>query len=320
MARISYKFKNKIIFNAQMSYFIYIILIVTPLIYLPNPINYSELPKIVFLVLMIIIMFLFMSFKESNNNYFGLREYKIICLYIILLVISSFCSYNFKFSIFGYPTRYEGLTTILVYIFLFLITSGNFVFNKKYFNIFIISMILVSTYAVLQYMGFDPIDKRWLRVEIIGRGYSTFGNPNFLGSYLTLILPITAYSFVKSGKWFYLLAAGSIYLALITSFTRSAWLGSFARLVLLLVFFLKYNYSKKYLAIIISLFIFITAIIEIQTEGRVISRMLSISEDAVRVLTQEVGNDNAGANRIFIWKKVIPLLGKDHLLVLDLKL
>jgi len=218
------------------------------------------------------------------------------------------------FYILGYPTRYEGLTTVLMYIFMFLLASRNFEFNKKYYNIFIITIIILSVYAVFQYLGFDPIYKKWIRIEFIGRGHSTFGNPNFLGTYLTLVLPIAVFSFVKSGKWIYLLAAGLVYLSLLTSFTRSGWLGSFTGLAILVIFFLKYEYNKKHLAIIIISFLIITVITEIQTEGRVISRLFSISKDAGKVLTQAEGYEDAGANRIFIWKRVIPMIKERPLL------
>lgn len=299
---------SKIIFSEQMNFFVFLAVAITPLIYLPNPINYSELPKLMFLVFITVVIFAIMIIIKDKENYLVHREDKLIYLYILLLITSTFFSYNRRFSLLGYPTRYEGLTTILIYIFMYLLASRNFEFKKKYLKIFILTSIILSLYGVFQYFGFDPVYKKWIRIEFIARGHSTFGNPNFLGTYLTLVLPIAVFSFVKSGKWLYLFAAGSIYLSLITSFTRSGWLGSFSGLAMLLIFFLKYKYNKKYLAIMIILFLVITVTMEIQTEGRVISRMLSIPEDAGNVLTQGVGYENAGANRIFIWKNVIPLI------------
>ena len=68
------------------------------------------------------------------------------------------------------------------------------------------------------------------------------------------------------------------------------------------------NYNKKYLATIIGLFLIITVVMEIQSDGRVITRMLSITEDAERFLTQAEGYEDAGANRIFIWRRIIPMI------------
>jgi len=301
-------FKDKMEFRIRMNYFLFLVLFITPFIYIPNPINYSGLPKFVFLIFITTVISAVMILKKDKEKEPEFLEDRLLLAYVVLMILSTFFSYNMEYSMFGYSTRYEGLLTILIYIFMFLLAYRNFKFEERYFRLFIIGAIVLSLYGVSQYLGFDPVPITWTNVTFKGRGYSTFGNPNFLGTYLTLVLPIAVYSYVKSGRILYLIAAGSIYLSLITSFTRSGWLGSLVGFTILISYFLKYKYNKKYLAIIIILFLVITIAMEIQTGGRVISRMLSITEDAGKVLTQAEGYEDAGANRIFIWRRVIPLI------------
>ncbi|MHB9155178.1 MAG: tetratricopeptide repeat protein [Endomicrobiales bacterium] len=89
---------------------------------------------------------------------------------------------------------------------------------------------LASVYGVLQYFS---IEFFWPRVlnPFGGRSVSTFGNPNFLSSYLVLLFPLVYVSYLKaesaSKRFFYLFFVVSYFAALLCTLTRSSWLGVF---------------------------------------------------------------------------------------------
>jgi O-antigen ligase len=100
----------------------------------------------------------------------------------------------------------------------------------------VVSGSVVSVYTLLQYSGIDPI--QW--TELTNRVFSTFGNPDLLGSYLvfplalSLGLAITTSTRWRAFAWWS--TAALISSALVITRTRGAWLGALAML-LCFVFF-----------------------------------------------------------------------------------
>lgn len=88
---------------------------------------------------------------------------------------------------------------------------------------------LSSVYGVLQYFNFEVV---WPQVlnPYGGRAVSTFGNPNFLSSYIVVLMPAALGLFVverRPGRRF---AYGALFIALhsalLATLTRSSWLGA----------------------------------------------------------------------------------------------
>ncbi len=97
---------------------------------------------------------------------------------------------------------------------------------------------VAGAYAFLQFCGFDFA--LWQEAQLNSRSISTFGQPNFLGSFLLLSLPISFFLISKSKRFFkrvWLSLSVVLQLTgLVVSGSRSAWL-AFA-LVLILVLLL----------------------------------------------------------------------------------
>ena len=307
-------FSDSISYSERINYFIFVLLTFTPFIYLKNAYDSINLPKIVVFSMVILIISIMWTLKSDKPTIEGIIEYKLILVYFGFVFISTLNSYNLLSSIFGHIGRFEGWLSLSIYIILFYFASSNYCFNKKYLVVFLIAFTLISFYGVLNYYGILPALRNAGLVINKGRAIALFGNPNFFGTYLVLVLPISVYSYLKSGKRQYLISSGAVYLALITTFTRSAWLGSLIGLVILIFYLIKYKYNKKNLVIIITLFMFITMVMDIQTEGRVISRFSSIQRDVGKVLTQTEDYENAGGNRMFIWVRAIELIKEKPLL------
>lgn len=98
---------------------------------------------------------------------------------------------------------------------------------------------LASAYSILQYFGIDWVWPRALN-PYGGRAVSTFGNPNFLSSYLVTLLPLAALYYLKAVDVGRRLAYGVLVLmmwaSLLASLTRSSWVGGLFGLAVLSCF------------------------------------------------------------------------------------
>lgn len=101
-------------------------------------------------------------------------------------------------------------------------------------RLFVISGALVALYGVMQYVFGWTTSNAWIDENMFEeetmRVYSTLANPNVLGEYLLLVLPVSAVFFLKDkantlSKWVYLAVTGLVFLCLILTQSRGCWLG-----------------------------------------------------------------------------------------------
>lgn len=134
-------------------------------------------------------------------------------------------------SVFGHYTRGEGLLTYLIYAAIFFLTVQ---FANKGSRLREMALAvfwsgsIVSAYGVLQFLGVD-----WVRdvpAFLEGRAYSTLGNPLILGSQLMFVLPISIALALAEKRiaWRAVYWSGAMLaaIALMATFSRSAWLGA----------------------------------------------------------------------------------------------
>ncbi len=143
-----------------------------------------------------------------------------------------------------YPTfKMEGL----VDIYAILMWGAALVFWAKYLktsslraflNIFTATAFAASLYGICQYFGFDIFWKSDIQ-NFGSRVVSTFGNPNFLASYIVMTLPLTFIFYLETksitNKIYYLLACCSLSGFLALCGARSAWLGIAAAVAVLVL-------------------------------------------------------------------------------------
>ena len=157
------------------------------------------------------------------------------------------------------------------------------------------SAFLVSVYGIFQYFT-GAANENWidpaLFEDISGRAISTFENPNMLAEYLILILPFVLAMFLYTKntgmKAVYLLSFASCILCVVYTWSRSAWLGAIAGLVL---FFLLYSKKTLYLLFVALAALPIANFILPQT---VLDRFYSIGNLA----------DSSNLYRVYLWKSV----------------
>ena len=177
----------------------------------------------------------------------------------------------------------------------------------------ILSAVIVSIYGISQYFGFDPIPRDEIRMSWSGRAFSTMGNPNFLGTYMVIILPIPIFKFLTDSKKINLLTGSIIYLCLLVTFTRSALLGFAVILSFVTIFVIKRRDLWKNFTILMLVFVSIALFVNIESEGKLYGRLLSIGNDAQALFEEEDGYEKAGANRVYIWLRTIDLIKESPL-------
>ncbi len=108
-------------------------------------------------------------------------------------------------------------------------------FKKKTFGVLFFVGFIAAFYGILQFLGIEFVWPRLLN-PFGGRSVSTFGNPNFLSSYLVILLPILFAYYINAKKSsdviFYFIYIFTYMTSLVVTLTRSSWLGAFGGLVL----------------------------------------------------------------------------------------
>jgi putative inorganic carbon (HCO3(-)) transporter len=303
--------KNQFRKNTQIT--IVLVLAVVPLLFI-------RFERFDFLIIRIAALFIliisFMIIMAKNLKILGNvveRDSinKALLVYLLLLVLSIPFSGNITRSIIGSPGRFEGLITIVLYIFLFIIARLCPKLSDRLWLIIMTSGLLVSALGIVQFFGYYPFSDSVI-MEFGGRPYSTMGNPNFLGTYLVLIIPISMYIYVFKNNKFGLAGFALLLYCLLCTSTRGAWLGFVASIVCLVGLHhiccnIMYDEKKRYVIVFI-IAVIILLIFNFQTGGRLLDRFLSISNDAIDFLSNNEESDNAGAFRGFIWKRVIQMI------------
>lgn len=124
----------------------------------------------------------------------------------------------------------------LVFMLFYFVVINTIRTRKQLFDaltIFAVSGVLVCLYGIAQYVfGWDA-SAAWIDDEMFSdikmRVYSTLENPNVLGEYILLVLPICAALIWQKpktlSKLVYTAAAAVLFVTLILTFSRGCWIG-----------------------------------------------------------------------------------------------
>lgn len=165
-------------------------------------------------------------------------------------VVSTLFSTSLALSIWGASNSNEGLVAIFGYV-LVAFLSIQYVRSTHALRTVAVTAVvagsLVSVYAVLQLWGINPLPFNGDG----GRVFSTYGNPDMLGTYLVFPLTLalglalsSARGWRRAASWF---ATALIAVALIATQTRGAWIGALAAItyVVLGVWGTKWHASRE---------------------------------------------------------------------------
>jgi len=183
--------------------------------------------------------------KFFNTQVFaGLKEFLYLSvIFLSILLVSTIFSYDIKNSV-------KRFIIILGYYGLFLgvLKLKNEKFIKNILRIIVMVSIIESLYTVTQYFfGFDFFSRKEIYKHC--RSMGTLGYPNDLGFSFGIFLPFLISLFwnekILKLKIFYLIGCIFMFVGLILTFTRGAWLS-----LIIAIFFMAIVREKKFLLIL----------------------------------------------------------------------
>ena len=226
-----------------------------PLFFLPNIFTTFELAKVVFfeggavlLLLLWILKYLFLGFSPS----FQWEKYWYLWLSLLALAafyfVATFFSVAPDISFLGWYPRFQGLFTFVNYLILGMVVFFELKSLKQRERLVVVlicGLLFVCGIALLQ--KFLPGFLQWWNdSEFNGRIYGTLANPNYLASYIVMMVPILIVNILrKKGRifsWLVLLVAMT---ALFLTLSREGYLGCFLSVLFLFIVVAYRRKAKK---------------------------------------------------------------------------
>lgn len=251
----------------------FLALFITPIVFTSYTSELFEIPKALFVYAIASTFFcLYILYSFASRKILFTKNSFLIffLLFILAMGISTIFSTDQHLSTFGYYTRLNGsLLTTICYFIIFFVTSS--LISKKEsiegLKFLVISAVFVSIWGIPGHFGYDPncfiltgkLTSLCWREEFQPtlRIFSTFGQPNWLGAFLTMTIPISlSFTLTTKGfqKIFFLASSLIILFALIFTNSRSSFL---ALIITFGIFFALLGFQKiKSNAISLTIFIF----------------------------------------------------------------
>ncbi len=272
--------------NKLTEFLFYLLFLLTPLLMYKNTTELFELNKMIFIYLIAILIFISWLIKIKKENKITLKKTFLdipIAIFLLTQIASTVFSIDRYTSFFGFYGRFNGgLLSIFVYIFLFYAFINLFDFNKinHLLKTSLLSAFLVMLWGLPGKFGYDLScfvflkelsNNCWVdQFKPSERLFSTLGQPNWLGSYLSINFFIALYFLLKekTKKIFskkFLIYGGFLLLCFVVILftrSRSSYLGVFLGLIFFTIKSRLFNKKLSLLVIllIISIFIFKTGI------------------------------------------------------------
>ena len=247
--------------------------------------------------LVVLATFLYMFTKGLKFN--RTIAYIPLIIYVAAIIISTVVSPYKELSLAGTIDRYEGFYALLSYL-LICAVCVNMVNNEKVVRYLMISLgtsaIIISLIGLFQLIGCDLFKSDFgLKLiipakyhELIGNVnfkftqiYTTFTNPNYVGSYMAMIilLSLTYLIFIK-GKRYKIFAALVLILSLVNLFgsrSRGGLIGLVFGLMLLLIIAARQMLKNKIIIIgAIAGIIVVFGAVNSFTDGLLVNRLVGI--------------------------------------------
>ncbi|MFD1037346.1 O-antigen ligase family protein [Virgibacillus byunsanensis] len=309
----------------KQKYYVLILIFMTAYPFLVLPfwnIYYVTLIKLVYLSLFVIIMwyfFIYQCFREKRLlGVLQTKGEKLAVLFFLLICISTLFSQDPMVSFLGGLHKVQGLIAWFSYISLFLFTYILIPINKQVniIRLVVFASFFVGVYGIVQHFHLDsltgkPVDRSFVK------SWAVFDNANYFGTYLVIviILAMTLYLSVESrrGYFIYWIIVSTLFISLLYTTTRGAWIGAFSGVFILTVLLVwkRRDIWKRWAILLFSL-LFLLVIVNVSEDNYIFNRIFSIGEDANALVSEDDGD--AGAGRWTLWKTSFPLI-KDYYLI-----
>ena len=167
--------------------------------------------------------------RDRQRDLFYVPMNRYIWLYAGIYLVGTFFSVNLKGSLLG------GMLTVAFV--LFTIMLENAVTTRRQLDVLIAMMVLAGTvvalYGIFQYLfGWGYQSTAWVDADMFGDSFrvpSTLENPNMLGQYLILAIPLGGAGLLSAKDWaqrvWYFICCGIMCVCMLLTLSRGAWLG-----------------------------------------------------------------------------------------------
>ncbi len=309
--------ENKIVYicDKVIEYGIYSLVFFVPIVFCPYTYDSFELIKMSLLFNITLLILLTWIIKSIENKKIQFNKTPIFwasIIYFIVLVIATLNSKSILISLYGVYGLNQGLFVNLCYVILFIVIINNIDMSKIKNILFftILSGLLVAIYGVFQYFGYDPVLET--NGNIGNRSDSTLGNPVFLGNFLTMILPISIVSSISSShrwKMFYGFSTAIMFLCLLFTSSRGAWVAFICSLILLIILIVK-KIKKDDIKWLLGLFIIIILFIIGFSQKEMIlpNKRVTLTE---RAISSTKLSEPSIVARLNMWRTAIEII-KDY--------
>lgn len=239
----------------------HILLFLTPLFWLPITSELFEFNKMMLVYLLTTLITTAWIYKMIQKKELIIKRTPLdipILVFLASQILSTIFSIDPHLSIFGYYSRQNGgLLSIISYILVFYAYVANF--NKdetiKFLKTTILGGVTVSLWAIPEHFGASPscllltgnLDSHCWVQDVQARVFATLGQPNWLATYLAILIFPCIYFVLTSIKRslivLYSLFCILIYTAFTFTYSRGATLGLIIGLVVFVSLWLVQNRS-----------------------------------------------------------------------------
>ena len=285
-----------------------ILIIALPIAIMPGETTYN-IPKVWTLliggaILLILLLINYKKLKLDKKDY-------VILAFAVLVFISTMLSSKVKISIIGEINRYEGMLAFYTYILIYFCAKKFLQYknNRTLLNILHILYISISILGILQYYIKLPTNDLY---PIFNKGTcGTFGNTNFMGSFISMGIPIFIITYIIKGDKISFITSLLVFFCLIACRARSGWVAFGIFSIIILIYLIKNKNKKlfKRAVILVVCFIMIFMLLYLPEKSIVKQKINQVKNDVTIAKTKGL-NDKLGSSRIQVWKIVIELIEK----------
>ncbi|MBQ9297495.1 MAG: O-antigen ligase family protein [Clostridia bacterium] len=270
------------------------------------------------LLLIILILTNYQKLKFDNKDL-------LLLTFLLLVITSTFMSTDIHKSIYGEGSRYEGLLMFISYACIYLA-------SKKFFEYKKISIFFNVMFYTSLFIGIIGFFQNYLNIPntiftLVPK--ATFGNQNFFGSYISIVLPISMSIYILYNSNKALVLSNIMFFNMLSCGTRSAWIAFTVVSFLGIIYLVKIKnkvFLKRCILLIIC-FILIFLFIYNGIGNYIFSHTLfsGTSSYNLKERFKVIGNDldlisknglsnKLGSSRIEIWKMTLKVVEKYPLL------
>lgn len=286
-----------------------VVLTLIPLINIPTIPH--DFPRMIILLPCGFALLILIPFKIKKNKI----DKTDLCIitFAILAILSTIFSSRINVSLLGERQRYEGIFIILTYILIYFHAKYSFIKFKKLENVLIVEYIAICILAIIQY--YTP--ESWNIPLISEKAMGTFGNTNFFGSFISLVLPGFMFLFITKGNRKYIFGSSILFSAMIMCGARSSWVAFVSCIIGICIYLIvkKDKVRLKRFIILVIAFAMCFAIIKVTTlENKWIDNRINLAINEIQEIATEGVKVSMGSGRVRIWEMTLDVVIKKPLL------